>query len=300
MKTISFSIANRVNVNITPQNEKVFDFIEMIYRSFPKPTTLSSLELNVSVKDVSPTGLSLKLGKDAVLEEGKILLNTGHYFTRKENVIEVIIPLKVKRGRIPFKRDTPGRHITDEIVEPILKELLQELDAAFLHASSYVENDKATVVMAWRATGKTQTILKLLGKNKVLSDDLAILDTKGKVYAYPRPIRVYSYNIIDMPFSNSEKKKLYRKARLTPPWQPVVYYQLEMKDEQEYPLGELKFLNNIKQNVAVLADHIIEFEYAYFNPWRKMLQIANILKVSSTEEIISKSLKSMNDTKEAV
>lgn len=175
------------------------------------------------------------------------------------------MPLNVKRGRIPFKRKTSGRHITDEIIEPFLQLSLLASNATFVHASSIYENEKVKVLMGWRGTGKTNAILEDFENKEIWSDDLAIIDSKGFVYPYLRPIRIYSYNL---PLLNNDyviENKLKYKKYFTPPWRPIHYLPLNKTKITKGALGDFLYLNKVKnRSLATKAQDVMEFEQIFF------------------------------------
>jgi hypothetical protein len=280
---IQFSIANKVNISIDTssisENEK--KFVNRIYENFSPAVSDPLLNLYVNITDQVPEHEpTLKLGKDAEYLEGFVKLSSGHTYRREGRDLFVTIPLLVKRGRIPFKRKTPGRHITDEVIEPLIVALSPELGLRFYHASSYAVGGKAKVLLAWRSTGKTQSILPKILDQDVISDDLTVLDENGTVHKYPRPIRVYSYNIEDLPYDQARKAEFKRKSRMTPKWQPVEYLPLAPNSES-YPLCNVTFLNNkneLPENIDRIANIITKFEYAYFEPTKQILSLAGIIK----------------------
>ncbi len=286
---IEFSIANKINVFISTKsmNNNCKIFLEMTYKNFLLPIPEPTHVINVKISDAIPCDKNfMKLGYDARYRDGLLWLKSGHVYEKHKNMIDVNIPLKVKRGRVPFKRTTPGRHISDEIIEPLMVLLLSAEEISCYHASSIV-NDKneATVNVAWRATGKTDAILPYVFDGSVLSDDLSLIDEKARtLYAYPRPLRLYRYNIKRLNIDLINKFKLYIKSIVTPPWRPVEYISLnprvlEANNYSKIYLNEKFSKLSLEANVDkdALFSLITEFEFAHYKQTETLLKIASII-----------------------
>lgn len=296
MDTIySFSVGQRINVNIKGDiSLKASKFLKIIYNDFDELVKAPKFVLNIRVTDDLPKiNKTLKLGKDGYGNGDTFIFNTGHFFIRNNIEYNIGIPTRVKRGRIPFKRETPGRHITDEIIEPFLQLLLLKSNATFVHASSVFSNNKVEVLMGWRGTGKTNAILKEINIKEIWSDDLSIIDSEGFVYPYLRPIRIYSYNL---PLLNKEyikKNRLNRKKFLTPPWRPVHYLPIPSKEgAKKAKLDKLLYLNKPDStDLPINAEEIMKFEQIFFEHYKLILIHSGVVEIeNSTKDIIKKAL----------
>jgi hypothetical protein len=296
MYEFSFSVASKINVKILGGfKKKSAEFISAIFADFDGPLDKPNFTINIKLTDNIPKlKEKVSLGKDGVYGENFLVLKTGHYFVRFEKSIEIGVPTKVKRGRVPFKRSTPGRHITDEVLEPILANILLENGCTFLHAATYIESNKAQVLMGWRGTGKTKSILQEFEKKRIWADDLSILDEAGFVYPYNRPIRIYSYNIPSLSDEYVKNNFLNIKRFFTPPWRPVHYLPINNIDKNsKVKLGNLTFLNDIHiNNLEEISDQIMAFEHVFFEEIKIMLQVAKIFdNQTTTKKIVAKALK---------
>lgn len=290
-----FSLAQRINIEISGEATRgCVNFLNTIYENFDNKIVDPKYTLKVIITDKIPKINKLvSLGKDAYFNENTLVLNSGHFFIREnDKTLTVGIPFRVKRGRIPFKRNTSGRHITDEIIEPLTNLILLNCDAAFVHASSIYADGKADILMGWRGTGKTNAILKDIESNDIWSDDLAIIDSNGFVYPYLRPIRLYSYNLSLLSKKYIKDHNLNFKSKITPPWRPVHYLPLKKKSLAEKAvLGDLTYLNNSKtKNIAQDAEDIMIFEQSFFEHYRIILQHSGIFKVKKSVKEILKNL----------
>jgi hypothetical protein len=295
---MEFSVADRVNVEITGSlSDKCIAFLDKIYGQFSPPVNSPQFSISVGVTDQVPIiEKEISLGKDGYYDKNTLVLSSGHFFIRRDgNTLEVGIPSRVKRGRIPFKRRTPGRHISDEIIEPLLNLILQKIGCTFLHASAVFEKGAVTVLMGWRGTGKTNAILREFESKEIWSDDLAILDSEGYVYPYLRPIRLYSYNLELLNPEYLKEHRLKFRRYLTPPWRPVHYLPLLDKSSKgRAPLKELIFLNNPDSgSLAEDAERIMLFEQSFFQEYKLMLDQSGVFKSKTrTRDVVENALKS--------
>lgn len=285
---IEFSVAEKVNIHIetSSMSKGCMAFLDMIYKDFAAPVEKPEKVIRVRVGDENCTTDDLiRLGGDAFYNSGILYLTSGHCFTKAGEEVKVVVPTRVKRGRIPFKRPTPGRHISDEIIEPLLVAILQGLGVSCYHASAILQEGEATVNVAWRGTGKTDAVLPHVFEGSVLSDDLSLVDeVEGILYAYPRPLRLYRYNIDRLNIDRVSKIKLRLKAKVTPPWQPVEYISLKpsLLSVREY---KKVYLNEVKSdashdgcfNMEELYKNITEFEFSYFDATKAMLKLAKVI-----------------------
>lgn len=287
----SFSVAEKINVVVKSEKyySEVASFLKIIYANFKGPIENPSYTLEVIVTDKKPKMKpTFILGKDGFSNDQTLVLSSGHFFSNSEKKLTVGVPEKVKRGRVPYKRTVAGRHLSDEIIEPILQLIFLKLNTTFLHASSIfdIREESVEVLMGWRGTGKTNAVLKVLSdKNKeIFSDDLSILDSNGNVFPYPRPIRLYSYNL-NLLEDDELKKKLKVKALVTPPWQPVYYLPLNKISKWKVRLSKIHYLNNPEtNNIAKECEDIMLFEQGFFNSYKIMLSHTNIFNVTTTTQ----------------
>lgn len=301
---MKFSVANKINVEITGNLSRDCEgFLKKIYAFFESPLQAPEFDLTVVLTDQVPEiEKVVSLGKDGYYDKNTLVLKSGHFFTRRNSsTLEIGIPTRVKRGRIPFKRKTPGRHVSDEIIEPVLSLILHKLDCTFLHASALYEEGSVKVLMGWRGTGKTNAILKDFGSREVWSDDLTILDSSGRVYPYLRPIRLYAYNLELLDREYVKKHHLKIRSVFTPPWRPVHYLPLlDKTGKGSAPMKELIYLNDRNsKSLPEDAERIMLFEQSFFMHYRIMLAQSGIFRSrDKTREVVEKALRSSHENKQ--
>jgi hypothetical protein len=74
---------------------------------------------------------------------------------------------------------------------------LLESASSYIHASSMEKDGSAVALLAWGGVGKTSSMLKLVLEHgwRYLSDDLGLIGADGKVWATPKHLQVYGYNV---------------------------------------------------------------------------------------------------------
>lgn len=83
------------------------------------------------------------------------------------------------------------------IVEPILRWALVRKGYALVHAACIAVNGQAVLVTAQTDTGKTSTILRAVDNYaySFLSDDMTIMNRKGQVLSYPKPLTISHHTL---------------------------------------------------------------------------------------------------------
>ena len=96
----------------------------------------------------------------------------------------------------PFVARSPHVLYTN-VVEPILRWKLVERGCVLVHAACFAQDGNAWLLTARTDTGKTTTMLKLLGQLPVefLSDDLTLLTPDGEVLTYPKPLTISAHTV---------------------------------------------------------------------------------------------------------
>ena len=113
--------------------------------------------------------------------------------------------------RVLFERGLSPAFVV-YMVEPVLAVLAAARGRALIHACCVVKDDKCIVFPSWGGTGKTSIVLYFLSKGfGYMADDWVFVGRDGCAYAYPRRIRIYSYNLRQFPWL---RERLKDKARL--------------------------------------------------------------------------------------
>lgn len=125
-------------------------------------------------------------------------------------VFEVFIERAVSRRRpVPdfVRRFADWNYLTPE--ETAAKDFIYDVfdfltqirhlrhGASYLHASGVEHEGRGIAFVAAGGTGKTTILLKLAaqGKFRYLSDDLALIDSRGQLIRSPKKLQLYAYNV---------------------------------------------------------------------------------------------------------
>ena len=84
------------------------------------------------------------------------------------------------------------------VVEPVLRWTLAERGFALVHAACVEKDGLAFMVTARTDTGKTTTMLKILGNGGgfgFISDDLTLVNPEGDVLTYPKPLTISHHTL---------------------------------------------------------------------------------------------------------
>jgi hypothetical protein len=101
---------------------------------------------------------------------------------------------------IDYEKGFTADYLLNFIVKPYLRGVLSKNGLAFIHASSFSKNDKATLLAAWAHTGKTSTLLRNIKDGaEYLGDDLSVIDRNGFIRPFPVPINLFYYNFKQIP-----------------------------------------------------------------------------------------------------
>jgi dolichol-phosphate mannosyltransferase len=127
--------------------------------------------------------------------------------------IEFADPLRVQVG--PLLAVSPHVVYTN-LVEPLLRFALLRRGHMLLHAAVVTVGGRTIMLSARTDTGKTSTILRLLQDwgGTFFSDDMVVLDAKGWVGRYPKPLTISAHTVHAMP-----RHRLGLGSRLTLPLQ---------------------------------------------------------------------------------
>jgi putative flippase GtrA len=132
---------------------------------------------------------------------------------------DVVFGLQTRVGYSPLLGRSPHVLYTN-VVEPLLRWHLVERGYALAHGACLGDGGRAVMVTARTDTGKTTTALKLLQKRPLefLSDDLTLLDERGQILSYTKPLTVSSHTVAALAETN-----LNRWERFTLPLQSRIH-----------------------------------------------------------------------------
>jgi hypothetical protein len=87
------------------------------------------------------------------------------------------------------------------VLEPIIRmNLIANNDIVMLHSSAVGTKEGVLVFPAWGGTGKTNLMLELLSEGyDFYGDDLVLINQKGQVFSYLKPLNLFDYNLKAFP-----------------------------------------------------------------------------------------------------
>ena len=90
-----------------------------------------------------------------------------------------------------------GVFVQAQVLEPVMYLSFLKQGIFFMHSAGVSKDGQAYVFPAYGGTGKTTTSMSLLSKGySFLGDDLLIIDpANAKVFPYPRPLHIFTYNV---------------------------------------------------------------------------------------------------------
>ncbi len=90
-----------------------------------------------------------------------------------------------------------GVFVQAQVLEPVMYLSLLNQGIFLMHSAGVSKDGRAKVFPAYGGTGKTTTCMSLLGRGyDFLGDDLLLVDPTAKtVFAYPRPLHLFTYNV---------------------------------------------------------------------------------------------------------
>jgi len=124
-----------------------------------------------------------------------------------------------------------GVFLQAQVLEPILYLKLLEQEVLLIHAAGVADDRHGYVFPAHGGTGKTTLSLNLLRNGfNLLGDDLLLLDPATQtVYAYPRPLHLFTYNIDTLADANVPVK-----VRAAIRFKNVLRFLLERSTGQQF------------------------------------------------------------------
>ena len=118
------------------------------------------------------------------------------------------------RVRVLFERGLSPAFVV-YMVEPVLAVLSLLRGRALIHACCVTRGDRCLVFPSWGGTGKTSVVLYFLSRGYgYMGDDWVFVGRDGCVYAYPRRIRIYSYNLRMFPWLRERLGDRFRLFRM--------------------------------------------------------------------------------------
>lgn len=152
-----------------------------------------------------------------------------------------------------------GSFLLSEVIDILLYLKFLLKNHIVLHSACIADDKKGYVFAAFGGSGKTSLALEFISKGMVfLNDDKTIISDTGIIYAYPRLIRLYKYNLKQTKRINDNLKLKFLilfKECIRYPLQKILNTHLyfatrthikeifpEVKIGKTYPLGKMIFI----------------------------------------------------------
>ena len=133
----------------------------------------------------------------AVLYHDKRLYADSNYIYSIDGKSIVRINLDENAFHLSIDQNT-GSGLLILVMQTLLNWYLPKSGLIFMHTASFKLTDKVYAISGFGGAGKTEIMLEALNKGaQYISDDLAIFDTKGRIYPYLRRISLHDYPFTD-------------------------------------------------------------------------------------------------------
>ncbi|MFX0195626.1 MAG: hypothetical protein ACFFCW_05835 [Candidatus Hodarchaeota archaeon] len=100
-----------------------------------------------------------------------------------------------KKMEIKSEVSIPLNRVLESIIEPAVYFKLLTKNFAFIHSSAVFFRKIGIIFPAWTYAGKTELLFEFMKKGAhFMSDDWTFVSDSGNIFAYPRPIWIYSRN----------------------------------------------------------------------------------------------------------
>lgn len=227
-----FNIHNLITFSIEGTNKRIINHIEKEFAFFKTDEHINP-DIKVIVTDFIP-----ELKNCYFINSQYYIKDNYLYCEDRQKFVEWKLCIKniSTKPVIYFNGNLFSElFLRDYILDPLISYKLCQHGIFFLHASSISIEGKGFVFTGPPRVGKTSLSLYLAEKNNsFLSDEISIISSKGIVYSYPSPIRIYYDNL-------KCNKNLYKKM----------------------PLNE-KFMLNLKNIIQKLSLNYIKIPHFIF------------------------------------
>ena len=132
-----------------------------------------------------------------LLHDGKLYAD-GHTFYVKDGATFIKCEPHEEDFDIEVTAQTDSLTLAD-LLQALLNYYMPAHGLIFLHTASYLTVNQGVAIHAFGGTGKTEVMLHALRHHNAdfISDDLAIFNTEGQIFPYPRPIALHGYPFTD-------------------------------------------------------------------------------------------------------
>ncbi|MBD3279111.1 MAG: hypothetical protein GF390_00170 [Candidatus Pacebacteria bacterium] len=180
-------------------------------------TTQPLIIITINFKKLSAVNFQTQL-------EGQAFSDGSSFFIQdtQKNLVKLNLhDFTSKKLNLVVEPDFDLYYLFTFVIEPLLIIWSASYQILYLHASGIVDqHNQATVLTAWRHTGKTDQVLQLMQKDcDFIGDDYCVVKDQ-QVYLYPKVINLFSYNLARFP-------QLYQNLPILTSWRLKLTMQLK-------------------------------------------------------------------------
>jgi len=184
-------VANTLNIAfVDPPDE----FVTFLCNHIPDLLSENDLSADVLIRFVDHLN-----GDDELLIEPFARQGGGRFFYVDKYGNKAIVPLEnmatSKPLEILVEKTVLPSLFYEVIIRMTIRHLLLQKGITFVHASGISIEGQGIIFPAWGGTGKTNIVIQFLQDGAdYLGDDLVLVSSDDKIYAFPESITMFDYN----------------------------------------------------------------------------------------------------------
>lgn len=195
---------------------ETFEYLKEEFGCLPMPAKNSNVDIRIVLSNgLPPPPFGAVHIKTHVGWESGFQFLSDHLkyqVSRIDDHYSVIVDVDQAKSRVPYVLArkfidlnylTPAQNLAKNFMYNCFNlisgvVLLEKGAGCYLHASSIEKNGKAVAFIANGGIGKTTSMLHLVSRKgwRYLSDDIGLLDQRGRLVRTPLRMQVYAYNLL--------------------------------------------------------------------------------------------------------
>jgi hypothetical protein len=194
-----YSIHNKIHFTIDSEIEEgLYEYMTMQFSDFISDCSdMGQIKKKITfqIKNKISTGDECK---NIIQDKQSIFTRKGNWFIWKHRGEKIILNGETELVSQTHVKITPyfDKMKCNLIVDLILRLQLIKKSIVLIHSAAVSRNGQATLMSAWKASGKTKFCLKLIEQGyDFLADDKVWVGADSTVYSYPRYVVIKNNNI---------------------------------------------------------------------------------------------------------